>query len=232
MKIVDPTKRIEAIGSFGDAASGWYWQSDTIPPVAEMQGQHDGLAQALRKEGVEVVMLDGEVGSRLKSCYTRDSVVAVKGGAIVCRMAPRIRRGEELTATKTLAKLGVPILRTLHGTATMEGGSFAWLNPKTAVIGRSIRVNEEGAAQVGEVLRHQGVELICVDLYGYQIHIDGAGFLTSQAVVLSTNQIVNMPILTWPDIITMIVVLGVVAMFAVMRQRRGSRTASTGGQAE
>jgi N-dimethylarginine dimethylaminohydrolase len=89
-------------------------------------------------------------------------------------MAPRIRRGEELTVSRTLARHGVPILRTLHGTATMEGGSFAWLNAKTAVIGRSVRVNEEGAAQVGEVLRHQGVELICVDLYGYQIHIDGA----------------------------------------------------------
>jgi N-dimethylarginine dimethylaminohydrolase len=174
MKIVDPTKRIEAIGSFGDPATGWYWQSDTIPPLAEMQSQHDGLVEALGKEGVEVVFLEGEIGGRLKSCYTRDSVIAVKGGAIVCRMAPRIRRGEELTVTKTLAKHGIPILRTLHGTATMEGGSFAWLNGKTAVIGRSIRVNEEGAAQVGEVLRHQGVELICVDLYGYQIHIDGA----------------------------------------------------------
>ena len=174
LKIVDPSKRIKAIGSFGDLATGWYWQSDSIPPVSDMQRQHDALAEALRNEGVEVVFLEGVDGGRLKSCYTRDSVISVKGGAIVCRMAPRIRRGEELTASRTLAKHGVPILRTLNGTATMEGGSFAWLNSKTAVIGRSIRVNEDGAAQVGEVLRRQGVELICVDLYGYQIHIDGA----------------------------------------------------------
>lgn len=174
MKVVDPRKRIESIGSFGDPEKGWYWQSDSIPPVAEMQGQHDGLVAALRKEGVEVVFLDGVSGGRLKSCYTRDSVVAVKGGAIVCRMAPRIRRGEELVATRTLAKLGMPILRTLNGTATMEGGSFAWLNARTAVIGRSVRVNVDGAEQVGEVLRRQGVELILVDLYGQQIHIDGA----------------------------------------------------------
>ena len=174
LKIVDPSKRIEAIGSFGDLATGWYWQSDSIPPVSDMQRQHDALAEALRNEGVEVVFLEGVDGGRLKSCYTRDSVISVKGGAIVCRMAPRIRRGEELAASRTLAKHGVPILRTLNGTATMEGGSFAWLNSKTAVIGRSIRVNEDGAAQVGEVLRRQGVELICVDLCGYQIHIDGA----------------------------------------------------------
>jgi hypothetical protein len=66
----------------------------------------------------------------------------------------------------------------------------------------------------------------------YQIHIDGGGLLTSQAVVLSRNQVVNMPILTWPDIITLIVVLAVVAVVAVMRQRRGSRTAKAGGQTE
>ena len=174
MKVVDPAKRIEAIGSFGDLEAGWYWQSDTIPPVAEMQRQHDALAETMRKEGVEVIFLEGDIGGRLKSCYTRDSVIAVKGGAIVCRMAPRVRRGEELTVSRTLARHGVPILRTLHGTATMEGGSFAWINSRTAVIGRSIRVNDEGVAQVGEVLRHQNVELLCVDLCGYLIHIDGA----------------------------------------------------------
>jgi hypothetical protein len=66
----------------------------------------------------------------------------------------------------------------------------------------------------------------------YQVHIDGGGLLTSQAVVLSRNQIVNMPILTWPDIITLIVVLAVVAVVAIMRQRRGRRTANAGGRTE
>ena len=68
----------------------------------------------------------------------------------------------------------MPILRTLHGNAMAEGGSFAWLNDKTAVIGRSICVNEEGARQIEEVLNAQGVELLRVDMSGYSIHIDGA----------------------------------------------------------
>jgi hypothetical protein len=66
----------------------------------------------------------------------------------------------------------------------------------------------------------------------YQVHVDGGGFLTSQAVVLSRNQIVSMPILTWPDIVTLIVVLAAVAGVAVLRQRRGSRAVNTGGQTE
>ena len=55
-----------------------------------------------------------------------------------------------------------------------EGGSFAWLNEKTAAIGRSICVNEEGSRQIEEVLNAQGVELLRVDMTGYSIHIDGA----------------------------------------------------------
>jgi len=174
MNVIDPSKRIEEIGAFGDPEAGWYWQSDEIPPVAEMQAQHDGLVAALQNEGVEVVFLDGVSDGRIKSCYTRDSALTVNGGAVVCRLGPRVRRGEEAAATRTLANLGVPILRTIHGSGLMEGGSFAWINAKTAVVGRSIRVNEEGARQLEEVLTAQGVELIRVDLAGYDIHIDGA----------------------------------------------------------
>ena len=171
--VIDPTKRIEETGSFGDLEAGWYWQSETIPPLTEMQAQHDALADALRAEGVEVIYLEGVEAGRFKSVYTRDSSFAVKGGAIVGRLAPRMRHGEERVVTRALATLGMPILRTVHGTGMIEGGSFAWLNGTTAVVGRGIRVNDEGIAQVAEVLKYQGVELIVVDLRGYDIHIDG-----------------------------------------------------------
>ncbi len=172
--VIDRSKRIESIGSFGDPEEGWYFQSDTIPELADMQANHDALVRTLRDEGVEVIMVEGVTGNRFKSCYTRDSSFATKGGAIVCRLAARMRRGEELAVTRTLAGLGMPILRTIHGTGLMEGGSFAWINSKNAVVGRSIRVNDEGIAQVAEVLNRQGVELSVADLSGYSIHIDGA----------------------------------------------------------
>jgi len=184
MAVIDPTKRIESIGSFGDVEAGWYFQSDSVPPLPEMQAQHDALVAALTTHGVEIEYVDGDPGKRLKSCYTRDPLIMVKGGAIVCRMGTRIRRGEELAVTRTLARLGVPILRTLSGTALMEGGSFAWLNERTAVIGCGIRVNREGAEQIGEVLKRQGVELIIIDLVGYDIHIDGSFLMVDRDLAL------------------------------------------------
>jgi N-dimethylarginine dimethylaminohydrolase len=174
MGLIDASKRIEEIGSYGDIDAGWYFQSETVPDMDELRAQHDGLVQTLQSEGVKVVFLDEVEPDGIKSVYTRDSSVAIKGGSIVTRMARSIRRGEEAHVTRTIANLGMPILRTLHGTAMAEGGSFAWLNLKTAVIGRSICVNEEGSRQIEEVLAYQGVELLRVDLNGYLIHIDGA----------------------------------------------------------
>ncbi|MDP1702026.1 MAG: arginine deiminase family protein [Aestuariivirga sp.] len=108
------------------------------------------------------------------SLATRDPLIMVKGGAIVCRMGTRVRRSKELAITRTLARLGISILRTLKGSALMEGGSFAWINERTAVIGCGIRVNRDGAEQVGEVLKRRCVDLLIIDLFGYDLHIDGS----------------------------------------------------------
>ena len=170
--VVETSKRLDS-NAYGDEQLGWYWRGTEGPNLAAMQAQHDAYVSVLRREGVEVVFLDEIAPGRMKSCYTRDAVVAVGGGAIVMRLGARIRRGEELPVTRTLARLGCPVLRTISGVGIAEGGSFGWLNRKTAVIGLSSRVNEEGARQVEEVLSSQGVELLKVQLTGYRLHIDG-----------------------------------------------------------
>jgi len=174
MRVLETLPRIPELGAYGDPATGAYWRGEVIPPLAEQQAQHDALAAALRDEGVEVVCLARAAKGRHKTVYTRDSCIGIKGGAVVTRMGPRIRRGEEAPVTETLARLGMPILRTIHGTGLMEGGSFAYIRPDVAVIGISSRVNEEGARQLEEVLAVQGTRLIRVQIPGYRLHIDGA----------------------------------------------------------
>ncbi|MEE8121011.1 MAG: arginine deiminase-related protein, partial [Anaerolineales bacterium] len=106
----------------------WYWNSRQRPDIAKAQAQHDNLTDALRAEGVEVVRLEDPLPQMTKSVFTRDPAIIVKGGAIVGRLGVSYRRGEEPPVTRTLAKLGMPILHTVHGTGLMEGGSFVWLN--------------------------------------------------------------------------------------------------------
>ncbi|HLI10336.1 MAG TPA: arginine deiminase family protein [Alphaproteobacteria bacterium] len=181
---VETSAFLSEIGAYGDPKAGWYWRGKEPPDLPRMQEQHDRLTQVLRAEGVRVENIEDVPRRQHKSVSTRDAVVAVDGGAIVCRLGTRYRRGEEIAASRKLAEIGMPILRTIHGTGIFEGGSFAWLDAKTAVVGLSTRVNEEGARQVEEVLRVTGVELIRVHLTGYRQHIDGLLVMIDIATVL------------------------------------------------
>ena len=71
-----------------------------------------------------------------------------------------------------MAAEGLPILSTITGTGTLEGGSFVKLRNGLAAFGTSIRCNAEGARQLQTVLERIGWELLVVPLPGYTIHID------------------------------------------------------------
>ena len=75
------------------------------------------------------------------------------------------------SAIADLANRRIPV-RTLNWLAPATAVCVAWLNSSTAVIGVGVRVNRDGALQVAEVLKRQGVELLIVDLTGYDIHLD------------------------------------------------------------
>lgn len=172
--VVDVSKWNSELEAYADREVGWYWRHREPPDLKKMHEQHDRLAGALRDEGVEIAYVSGTVPGHIKSQSTRDQVVAVRGGAIICRMGARLRRGEEAPVTRAVAALGMPILRTINGAGIFEGGSFAMINERTAVVGIGARANAEGARQVEEVLRSLGVELLKVELNGYKQHIDGA----------------------------------------------------------
>lgn len=155
-----------------DPGGRWYWTDRTPPDLERVAAQHAGLVTALEAEGVEVVVAEPLGGQFVKAIYTRDPLVTVPGGAIVGRMAVRARRGEEAAVTREVAAAGLPILSTITGTGTLEGGSFTKLRPGLAAFGTSIRCNAEGAAQLRDMLARIGWELIVVPLPGYTIHID------------------------------------------------------------
>jgi N-dimethylarginine dimethylaminohydrolase len=154
-----------------DPDGQWYWTRREPPDLARVKAQHDGLIRTLRDEGCEVVVAEPLPGYA-RAVYMRDPLVTVPGGAIIARMAVRMRRGEEASLTRIVANEGLPILSTITGSGTLEGGSFVKLRPGLAAVGTSIRVNDEGARQLGEVMNRIGWQLLVVPLSGYTIHID------------------------------------------------------------
>ena len=178
-----------AIEALIDDEAQWYWRGDRAPDLAKMQAEHDAMTAALRAQGVDVVLVGGSPTDP-KAMFTRDNGVVVQGGVIVCRMGPvgarpgTGRRGEEAFVSRTVAGLGMPILRTIHGSGLFEGGSFALLNETTAVCGLSYRQNEEAARQIEEVLAVQGIRLLRLPLAGHALHIDGQLVMVDHDLVL------------------------------------------------
>ncbi|MDQ3865761.1 MAG: arginine deiminase family protein [Actinomycetota bacterium] len=164
----------EALGALVDAEEGWYWESDQPPDIQLVGEQYAGLVEMLAAEGVDVHFAEPVATTYSKAMYTRDPLVILPGGAVVGRLAPRMRRGEEQSVTRAVASLGMPILRTIVGTGLVEGGSFAKLTPEVAAFGTSIRCNDEGARQLEEIVRYFGIELVVVPMAGFSLHLDGA----------------------------------------------------------
>ena len=143
-----------------------------MPDVARMGAEHDGLVAALRAEGVEVVD-GGTMPARLMNAvYVRDPMCVVRGGAVIGRMGPLMRRGEERYATQAVAALGMPSCARSPAPARSRAARVIKITPRVYAFGASIRCNPD-ARQLAEVLAPLGVELIVVPLAGWSIHLDG-----------------------------------------------------------
>lgn len=80
----------------------YYWRGKEAPNIPKAQAQHDYFTDVLRSYGVEVVYTKNNPITLRKTVNTkRCSRHAVPGGVIIMRLAPHMRRGEELLATKT-----------------------------------------------------------------------------------------------------------------------------------
>lgn len=178
----------EELGACVDPDKNWYWFDRNEPDLELLNSQYDGYVKALEREGVEVIFAPDLPATFTKSIYTRDPLITVPGGAIITRLAPRMRRGEEQSITATVAAAGMPILGTLTGDAIAEGGSFVKLRPDLAAFGTSIRCNKSGYTQIRDIAAGVGMEVIDVPLPGYLIHIDGAIVMLDHDLALINSE--------------------------------------------
>lgn len=158
--------------AFVDPERSWYWTGDTLPDLDAVQTQYDAFVDVLRAEGVEVVFAPDLPSRFTKAVYTRDPLVTIPGGAIIGRLAPRMRRGEEQSIAATIADAGMPILGMITGSGLAEGGSFVKVRRDHAFFGTSVRCNPEGGRQLARLLEEHGIRLTTVSLPGYLIHLD------------------------------------------------------------
>jgi len=135
--------------------------------------QHAAIAQAYRDLGITVHNVDPDTTPPPNLIFCADLFWMTPEGAILARPASTVRAGEERFIARRLAELGIPILRTLTGTATFEGADAHWLDPQTVIIGRGLRTNEQAIGQISAILAEMNVDVIPIDLPIGTMHLMG-----------------------------------------------------------
>lgn len=147
-------------------------REDLNPELARQQ--HDAMADAYESEGVHVHYVETTRVDKPNAMFMRDLMLMTPEGAIISRPASTVRAGEERFVAEALARLGVPILMTVHGNGTFEGADVAWVNDDFCFLAEGLRTNSEGADQVERMLREIGVShVVRVQLPWGAMHLDG-----------------------------------------------------------
>lgn len=153
--------------------------------VEKFKKEHDNLAQIYKDHGVKVYYVENQREDKPNAVFMRDLVFMTPEGAIVARPAMPARRGEERFVAEALAKIGVPIVRTISGNGTFEGAMGMWVDRHTVILATGNRANKDGFQQVEYELRRMGVaEIIHMQIpYGHA-HIDGLLNIASSDTVM------------------------------------------------
>ncbi|MFN8622476.1 MAG: arginine deiminase family protein [Chloroflexota bacterium] len=133
--------------AFDDPAHGFRHPVDLSLALAE----HDAFTDQLTRLGVTVHELGAENASP-DLIYQFDPLLVTDRGAIPLRSGKPNRRGEETLAEAWTTAHGIPTLGRIEAPGTVDGGDTFWLRPDIFCIGRSLRTNRAGAAQLASLV--------------------------------------------------------------------------------
>ena len=153
--------------------------------IAKAQAEHDAIAEAYRGLGVEVHYVEPAGAPSPNLMFCADLAVMTPQGAILARPASTVRAGEERQVARRLAALGMPIVRTLTGTATFEGADLMWLNKDAVVIGRGLRTNQAAIDQISGLLAETGVKTHAFDMPFGTMHFMGMLRIVDKDLVIA-----------------------------------------------
>ncbi len=155
----------EAFRSTEAIAEEWEGLDYLRPPDMDRAAKdHQQFVSLLESAGATVLSLPLDERTGLDSLYPHDPVLITNQGAVVFQTGKPARRGEGPAFAEALEGWGVPVLGTIGGDATAEGGDMVWLDSRTLVAGRGFRTNDAGIAAIGDLLKPLNVTVVPVHL--------------------------------------------------------------------
>lgn len=143
--------------------------------IEKARYQHDSLAQIYLDLGVKVDYIEDKKANIFPNImYVRDLFAMTPQGAVISRLASKVRAGEELIVSRTLSNLNIPILATAFNNMYLEGPDILIVNKDLVFLGIGLRTTYESAKFVATLLEQQGFSEIkfIQTTYGCG-HLDG-----------------------------------------------------------
>jgi N-dimethylarginine dimethylaminohydrolase len=134
-------------------------------PVA--QSQHQALCGVLERAGAEVVELPASASLTLDAIYTHDASIPTDFGLIPLNPGKANRMPEARQHRDFCQGLGIPALGEIKAPASTEAGDMVWVDSRTLLVGHGYRTNAAGIAQMRDLLKPRGVNVLTAPLpYG------------------------------------------------------------------
>lgn len=125
--------------------------------------QHAAFTGLLERLSCDVTVLPA-IDHLADSCFVYDPAFVVGDGVIGLRSGKDVRVDEGRVLTDELAALGIPVLGSVTGDATADGGDMFWLDEHTLAIGRSYRTNQAAIDQIQQLLASSRARVAAFDL--------------------------------------------------------------------
>ena len=138
------------------------------PDIRKAEIEYNNFETILQDQGIEIHALPVMSEVTIDSIYCRDAAIMTDHGVILCAMGKTSRQNEPLAINSFLKALGLPLLGSIKGDGTLEGGDVVWLDNKTLAVGHSYRTNLNGISQLREILSPYDIEIMTVDLPHFQ----------------------------------------------------------------
>ena len=155
----------EAFRSKEAIESQWQALDYLRSPDLDRAGRdHQQFVSLIEAAGANILYLPDDGRTCLDSIYTHDPLLMTDTGAVILQTGKEARRWEGPAFAAALEGWGVPVLGTIDGDATAEGGDMLWLDASTLVLGRGFRTNAAGVSALTALLKPWGVGVIPVEL--------------------------------------------------------------------
>jgi dimethylargininase len=150
--------------------------------------QHEKLKLTIVGFGSQVIDVP-ELAGHPNSVFTRDTALSTPKGYVRLRLGLDTRLGEGEWMSQVLDGMGEPCVGEIRAPGTVEGGDVV-LAGSVAFVGRSIRTNGEGVAQLTGLLSDMDYDVRVVHLPDYVLHLDKAMMVVEPDRILYCGDLV------------------------------------------